>query len=140
VKPSRQWILYTVLRFGIFAVVLTALLVLLPQIAPWISAIIAAVIGLCVTYIFFRPQRDAVVRSFAEYRTTEHRDADNDAENDALDTAGHTGPTAPAGGERLEGERGGEGDAVEERGEARELEGEDELGGALPGQRDDDRR
>lgn len=77
--------LYTVLRIGIFAVVLIALLLL--RVTPWIAAIVAAVIGLCVTYLFFRKQRDAVVTSFYEYRTTEHRDLDNDVENTALDGA-----------------------------------------------------
>jgi len=134
VKSSRQWILYSLIRIGIFAVALAALLLLVPQVAPWISAIIAAVIGLCLAYIFFRPQRDAVVRSFVEFRTTEHRDTDSD-EDDALDASG--GPPGAAG---LEGERRREGDPVEQGGEARELEGEDELGGGLPGERDDDRR
>lgn len=139
-KSSRQWILYSVLRVGVFAIVLTGLLLFIPQVAPWISAIIAAVVGLCVTYIFFRPQRDAVVRSFAAYRTTEHRDADSDAENEALDVADPSDSGERAVDRGLEGQRGGEGDAVEQRGEAGELEREDELGGAPPGERDDDRR
>lgn len=133
-KSSRQWIVYSLIRIGIFAAVLAALLLLAPQVAPWISAIIAAVIGLCVAYIFFRPQRDAVVQSFVEFRTTEHRDTDSD-EDDALDAAGD-----PLGSADLEGERRREGDAVDQGGEARELEREDELGRGLPGQRDDDGR
>lgn len=80
---TRPWILYSILRIGIFVVVLTALL--LVGIEPWLSAIIAAVVGLCVTYIFFRAPRDAVARSLYEFRTTSRRDADSDAENDALD-------------------------------------------------------
>ena len=75
--------LYSLLRVGIFAIVLTALLLL--QLTPWIAAIIAAIVGTCVTYLFFRPQRDAVARSFYEFRTSEHRDEDSDEENDAID-------------------------------------------------------
>ena len=62
---------------------LAALLLL--QLTPWIAAVIAAIVGLCVTSLFFRPQRDAVARSFYEFRTAEHRDADSDAENGVLD-------------------------------------------------------
>jgi len=110
VKSSRQWISYSLLRLGIFAVVLAILLVL--QIEPWIAAIVAAVVGLCVAYIFFRPQREAVARSFWEFRTSEQRDSDSDAENDALDAAA---PSTPP----LEGQGGGEADAEEQGRQAR---------------------
>ncbi|MBC7723790.1 MAG: DUF4229 domain-containing protein [Burkholderiaceae bacterium] len=143
-KPSRQWVLYTVLRFGVFAVVLAGLLAL--QVNPFLAAVIAAAIGLCVTYIFFRPQRDAVVSSFADFRTSEHRDADSDAENDALDSvtpgakqprsadvaavsetdrAANAAPADAASSEAaqaaasLEGQRGGETDAEQKGREAR---------------------
>ncbi len=110
VKSSRQWISYSLLRLGIFAAVLIVLLVL--QIEPWIAALVAAVVGLCVAYIFFRPQREAVARSFWEFRTTQQRDADSDAENNALDAAA---PTSPS----LEGQGGGEADAEEQGRQAR---------------------
>jgi len=111
VKSSRQWISYSLLRLGVFTAVLIALLVL--QIEPWIAAVVAAVVGLCVAYIFFRPQREAVARSFWEFRTTQHRDADSDAENDALDAA--AAPSTPP----LEGEGRGEADAEEQGRQAR---------------------
>jgi len=85
VKSSRSWILYTVIRLGLFAVALTVLLLL--GINPWVSAIAAAVLGLCTAYIFFRPQRDAVASSIVEARAAQKRDADSDAENEALDRA-----------------------------------------------------
>jgi hypothetical protein len=59
VKP---WVLYTVIRVGIFAAVF-ALLYGLAGLEWWIAALIAAAIGLCVSYLFFRPQRDELVRS-----------------------------------------------------------------------------
>lgn len=110
VKSSRQWVSYSLIRLGIFAVVLAILLVL--QIEPWIAAIVAAVVGLCVAYIFFRPQREAVARSFWEFRTAQHRDVDSDAENDALDAAAPS--TRP-----LEGQGGGEADSDEQGRQAR---------------------
>ena len=116
VKSSRQWISYSLLRLGIFAAVFIALLVL--QIEPWIAAVVAAVIGVCVAYIFFRPQREAIARSFWEFRTTEQRDADSDAENDALD-AGAAPRTPPPSTPTLEGEGGGEADAEEQGRQAR---------------------
>jgi uncharacterized membrane protein YjjP (DUF1212 family) len=60
VKP---WILYTLIRIGIFAVCF-AVLYGLGGLQGWIAALIAAAIGLCVSYIFFRPQRDHAIRSF----------------------------------------------------------------------------
>lgn len=110
-KSSRQWISYSLLRLGLFAAVLTVLLVL--DVKPWIAAIVAAVVGLCVAYIFFRPQREAVARSFWEFRTSEQRDADSDAENDALDAA--AAPSGPP----LEGQGSGEADAEEQGRQAR---------------------
>lgn len=111
VKSSRQWITYSLIRLGIFAAVITVLLVL--RVEPWIAAIIAAVVGLCVAYIFFRPQREAVARSFWEFRNSEQRDADSDAENDALDA------TASPGVPPLEGQGSGEADAEEQGRQAR---------------------
>ncbi|MFP7762246.1 DUF4229 domain-containing protein [Marisediminicola sp. LYQ134] len=82
-KSTRPWILYTVIRLGIFAVVLTALLLI--GLEPWVSAIAAAVVGLCVTYIFFSRQREQVVTSFYEYRTAGPRDADADVEDELVE-------------------------------------------------------
>lgn len=106
VKTSRQWILYSLLRVGIFAAALTALL--LAGIEPWIAALVAAVIGLCITYIFFRPQRDAVARNLWERRNAPARDDDAAAEDGADEAV--TG---------LEGHRGGESDAEEQGRQAR---------------------
>jgi uncharacterized membrane protein YphA (DoxX/SURF4 family) len=58
VKP---WLVYTGMRIGIFAIALVVLLLI--GVTPWLAAIVAAVIGLCVAYIFFRPQRDRLAES-----------------------------------------------------------------------------
>ena len=67
------------LRLGLFAAVLALLLLL--NVEWWIAAIVAAVIGLCVSYIFFGKLRDAVARDVAARRTSEPVDADASVED-----------------------------------------------------------
>jgi len=55
----QPWVTYSLLRLGIFAIALTALMLL--GVPGWIAAIAAAVIGFSVAYIFFRPQRDKLI-------------------------------------------------------------------------------
>ncbi|HEY0260264.1 MAG TPA: DUF4229 domain-containing protein [Lacisediminihabitans sp.] len=88
-KSSRQWVIYSLIRLGIFAVALALLLIL--GINVWIAAIGAAIIGFCISYIFLRGPRDAVARTMVkakaspEQRSAPDRDLDNDIENEALD-------------------------------------------------------
>lgn len=123
VSPARRFLLYSALRVGLFAGAFAALLAL--QVNPFLAAALAAVIGLCVTYIFFRRQRDEVVRSVAAWRQADRgaRDDDGDAEDDLLGES--------------ERERGGESQRVEQRGDAGELEREHELGSGATGEGDD---
>ena len=58
----KPWVLYTLIRVGIFAAVF-ALLYALAGLEWWIAALVAAAIGICVAYLFFRPQRDELVRT-----------------------------------------------------------------------------
>lgn len=67
----------------LFAVPLALLLWL--QVVFYIAAIGAAIIGFCVSYLFFRRQRDAVAISIVNIRSRKQSDADSDIENDALD-------------------------------------------------------
>ena len=76
VKP---WVLYSLIRLGIFVAVF-GLLLLTPT-PTWLSAIIAAVIGLCVSYIFFGKLRDAVALDLARRRARPAADADSTAED-----------------------------------------------------------
>lgn len=62
----RPWVSYTLLRVGLFALIFIVLLVL--QVTPWIAALIAAAVGFCVSYIFFRPLRNEVAEELAESR------------------------------------------------------------------------
>ena len=62
----RPWVSYTLLRVGLFALIFIVLMVL--QVTWWIAALIAAAVGFCVSYIFFRPLRNEVAEEIAEAR------------------------------------------------------------------------
>jgi uncharacterized membrane protein YphA (DoxX/SURF4 family) len=79
VKP---WLAYTLVRLGIFAVALAVLLII--GVWPWLAAIVAAVIGFCVAYIFFGRLRTAMALEIAERRTRPTKDVDADAEDATL--------------------------------------------------------
>jgi phosphate/sulfate permease len=76
VKP---WVLYSLIRVGLFAIVFAGLM--LAGIPWWLSAIIAAVVGLCVAYIFFGKLRDAVALDIVSRRASTKKDADQLAED-----------------------------------------------------------
>lgn len=78
----RPWIKYTIIRVALFAGVLAVLLLFTPA-PPWLATVIAAVVGFCVAYIFFRPQRDELAESIASRRERGEVNADED-EDDAL--------------------------------------------------------
>lgn len=80
---SRQWIIYSLIRVGVFAVALALLLVM--QVNVYLAAIVAAVIGFCVSFIFLRRQREAVSTTLDLLRVNKVKDRDNDIENEALD-------------------------------------------------------
>lgn len=76
VKP---WIAYSLIRVGLFAGAFAILMLL--GIEWWLSAILAAIIGLCVSYIFFADLRARVVADLAERRSTPDRDVDAEVED-----------------------------------------------------------
>ena len=75
----KPWLAYSLLRLGVFAVAFAVLM--LANVPWWLSAIIAAIIGLCVGYIFFGKLRDAVALDIAERRARPAGDADTAAED-----------------------------------------------------------
>jgi hypothetical protein len=79
----RPWIKYTLIRIVLFAGVLAILMLFTPA-PPWLATVIAAVVGLCVSYIFFRPQRDELALTIAARRERGEVNADEE-EDDALD-------------------------------------------------------
>jgi hypothetical protein len=81
----RPWVKYTLIRVGIFVVVLTVLLVL--QVNPFLATVVAAVAGFVIAYIFFRKIRDQVAAEFATRNEKPEpiKNVDTDAEDEALD-------------------------------------------------------
>jgi len=85
VKRIPSWITYTVLRLLVFAIPLVVLLVV--GVVWWASVIAAALIGLCLSYIFLSRPRNAVSSDLYAAR---HRDKpvtteDDDVEDAAVD-------------------------------------------------------
>ncbi len=89
----RAWIVYSALRVGVFLVIFVVLYALTTAIGwnpAWvISACAAAVLALCISYIFFRPLRERVAmdvvaaRSGATKAKTPRAGSDEDAEDAA---------------------------------------------------------
>jgi protein-S-isoprenylcysteine O-methyltransferase Ste14 len=80
-RPVRDWIVYTLARLGVFAVVFLTLVWFLPY---WVAAIFAALIALCVSYLALGRLRERVTVSLASRRTRSDR-ADEAAEDAALE-------------------------------------------------------
>lgn len=74
-NPRRTWLLFSLIRIGLFAVVLAILLLLLTPggVPPWISALLAAIIALCVSFIFLRKPREEAAKSLYEARASTKR-------------------------------------------------------------------
>jgi hypothetical protein len=79
----KAWLIYTLARLGIFAAVLVILLMIA---IPWyIATIVAALVGLLISYIALPKLRYRVATSIAERRQAPEHDADSDFEDDMLD-------------------------------------------------------
>jgi hypothetical protein len=137
-KSAPAWVLYTVYRILLFAVPLVILLVL--QIVPWLATLLAAIIGLCLSYILLRSPREKVALDLyaATHRTEPVVHTDDESEDAAVDRAetnrveteqarSDRARTEQARTDRSEGERSAEQDAVSEPGETGEFQGEDKL-------------
>ena len=70
---------YSVLRIGLFLVIFALLLVVTVQ--WWLAAIVAAVVGFCISYIFFGKLRGQVATDLATRRRIRVPDSDEDAED-----------------------------------------------------------
>jgi membrane protein implicated in regulation of membrane protease activity len=94
VNSGRTWILYSLIRLGVFAVVLALLLLL--QITPWIAAVLAAIIALCISIIFLRRPREEASKTLYAARanrsaasaTPARTSEDEDVEDHAVDGQG----------------------------------------------------
>lgn len=83
-KSGRVWLVYSLLRVGLFAVPFALLMV---ANVPWYwAAIVAAVISLCASYIFLGRQRQAMAEDLSAMRRGRRRPVeDNTAEDAAVD-------------------------------------------------------
>ena len=81
----RPWIKYSLIRLAIFVVALAALLVF--GVNPFLAAVVAAIAGFVLSYIFFRRVRDEVAAELASRGTKPLavKNVDTDAEDEALD-------------------------------------------------------
>ncbi|AAT88221.1 hypothetical protein ATY41_07450 [Leifsonia xyli subsp. xyli] len=86
-KRIPSWLTYSALRLLVFAVPLVILLLL--GIIWWASAIAAALIGLCLSYIFLSSPRNAVSTDLyaARHREKPGASPDDDVEDAAVDAA-----------------------------------------------------
>lgn len=76
----RPWITYTLVRVGLFAVFFAVLFAL--GLEWWLAAIVAAALGFCVAYIFFRRLRERVAAELAAARANTGQRSDEAAEDD----------------------------------------------------------
>ena len=77
----RTWLVYTALRLAIFAAAFGLLYVL--GVTWWLAAILAAVIGFCISYLALRPLRMRVAEALANARANPKASADDAAEDAA---------------------------------------------------------
>jgi mannitol-specific phosphotransferase system IIBC component len=136
-KSVPAWVLYTVYRILAFAVPLAILLLL--GIEPWLAALLAAIIGFCLSYILLRTRREEVARDL--YAATQRAKkapvrSDDETEDAAIEQAQVSTPTTSetatsAGGSAArrasEGEGSAEQNAVSQPGETGEFQGKNEL-------------
>jgi hypothetical protein len=84
---KNPWLLYSLARLGVFAAILTVLL--LVGFNGYYSVAIAAVLSLAFSLIFLNKQRQALSQSIYDRvqknKTEGIDDADSDLENDILD-------------------------------------------------------
>jgi uncharacterized membrane protein len=76
----RAVLLFSAVRVLVFAIPFAILFAL--GLEWWIAALIAAVVGFCVSYIFLRPLRDRVALQLAEARSAAPRTSVDDASED----------------------------------------------------------
>ena len=92
-RKSRTWLWFSLIRIGIFAVVLIALLYTMFPI--WLDAIIAAIVSLCISIIFLRSPRAAMSEDIYRLRTGQKNDpaesTDESEEDAAIESESESG-------------------------------------------------
>lgn len=77
----RAVLLFSAVRVLVFAIPFAILFAL--GLEWWIAALIAAVVGFCVSYIFLRPLRERVALQLAEARSAAPRASSDDEAEDS---------------------------------------------------------
>ncbi len=95
-KSVPVWVYYSVLRVLMFAVPLAILLAM--QITWWVAALVAALIGFCLSYILLSRSRETIARDLyaARHREKAPVAADDASEDAAVDRAAAGEPAPPA--------------------------------------------
>jgi Protein of unknown function (DUF4229) len=128
-KAVPAWLYFSVLRVLMFVVPLVVLLVL--RIDPWVSTLLAAVIGLCLSYIFLRKPRENVARELYAARNRAAAPAASAVSDAAAASAASDDEIEDAAVDRaerkLESERQGQQDPVAEAGETGEFQRKNQL-------------
>jgi hypothetical protein len=89
-KFVAPWLYYSVMRVLMFAVPLAILLSL--GFWPWAAAVIAAMLGLCLSYLFLGKSRESVARDLykARHPNKEPVNPDSEIEDQALNIEENT--------------------------------------------------
>lgn len=123
-KSLPAWLSYSVIRLLLFAAPL--LILLISGVGPIVATILAAIIGLCLSYIFLRTPRARMAESVYRARHKPHAPApsDSDVEDAAIEeTTPPATPLSPV----SEGEGSAEQHAEAERREAGEFQRKHQL-------------
>ncbi|MDH6535888.1 DUF4229 domain-containing protein [Aurantimicrobium minutum] len=75
---KSTWLWFSLMRLAAFALPLAIMLLL--GMIPWLAAVLSAIIGLCVSYIFFAKTRNALSESLYEKRAARNVNPDKDAD------------------------------------------------------------
>ena len=95
---------YSLVRISVFALAFAAMFAV--GVIWWLAAILAAVISLCVAYIFFRGMRDAMTADLSQRRARPAAaDPDASAEDAADSIAGSVADSAVDGAAKIVGEK-----------------------------------
>ncbi|MBO9577713.1 MAG: DUF4229 domain-containing protein [Microbacteriaceae bacterium] len=81
----RAWVVYSLLRIGLFAGAFALLYWLLPQNLWWLAAICAALVALSLSYIFLGRLRERVTADLAERAAARKAGMSEDPDADAED-------------------------------------------------------
>lgn len=79
---KSTWLWFSLMRIAVFVFPLIVLLFL--GMEPWIAALIAAIMGLCISYIFFAPTRNSLSQALYESRQAKKAAAKDEDTEDAL--------------------------------------------------------